>query len=170
MAVIGAFAQKPRFQGGGSSHIVPTALDNPLQEMKQLAGDSSFIVYAEGYSLDNDNIDDALVEEAKKAASEADVAVVFAGLPDRYESEGYDRKHLNMPGNQNQLIKAVASVQSNVVVVLMNGSAIEMPWADEVGAILEAYLGGKRLVVLLLICCSEKRIHPGSWQRHFLLS
>ncbi|WP_339206154.1 glycoside hydrolase family 3 C-terminal domain-containing protein [Paenibacillus sp. FSL K6-3182] len=143
VAVIGAFAQKPRFQGGGSSHIVPTALDNPLQEMKQLAGDSSFIVYAEGYSLDNDNIDDALVEEAKKAASEADVAVVFAGLPDRYESEGYDRKHLNMPGNQNQLIKAVASVQSNVVVVLMNGSAIEMPWADEVGAILEAYLGGQ---------------------------
>ncbi|OME82296.1 glycosyl hydrolase [Paenibacillus sp. FSL A5-0031] len=143
VAVIGAFAQKPRFQGGGSSHIVPTALDNPLHEMKQLAGDSSFIVYAEGYSLDNDNIDDALVEEAKKAASEADVAVVFAGLPDRYESEGYDRKHLNMPGNQNQLIKAVASVQSNVVVVLMNGSAIEMPWADEVGAILEAYLGGQ---------------------------
>lgn len=143
VAVIGAFAQKPRFQGGGSSHIVPTALDNPLQEMKQLAGDSSFIVYAEGYSLDNDNSDDALVEEAKKAASEADVAVVFAGLPDRYESEGYDRKHLNMPGNQNRLIKAVASVQSNVVVVLMNGSAIEMPWADEVGAILEAYLGGQ---------------------------
>ena len=63
-------------------------------------------------------LDEALMEEAKRAAGEAEVAVIFAGLPDRYESEGYDRKHLQLPGNQNQLIEAVASVQSRVVVVL----------------------------------------------------
>jgi len=143
VAVIGAFAQKPRFQGGGSSHIVPTQLDNPLEEIKRLAGDAASIRYAQGYVLGNDSVDQVLLEEAKRAGSESDVAVIFAGLPDRYESEGYDRKHLNMPSNQLQLIEAITSVQSNVVVVLMNGSPIEMPWAGDVKSILEAYLGGQ---------------------------
>lgn len=143
VAVIGAFAEKSRYQGGGSSHIVPTKLDVPLDEIKKLAGASASVVYAKGFSVDSDNEDAALVEEAKKAAGEAQVAIVFAGLPDRYESEGYDRSHMNLPANQNSLIEAVASVQSNVVVVLMNGSPIEMAWEGQVGAILEAYLGGQ---------------------------
>lgn len=143
IAVIGAFAQKTRYQGGGSSHIVPTRLDNSLEEITKLAGDSAQVVYAEGYDLDNDTIDEALLQEAKRAAGEAQVAVVFAGLPDRYESEGYDREHLHLPENHTRLIEAVAEAQSNIIVVLLNGSPVEMPWLGKVKAVLEGYLGGQ---------------------------
>ncbi|RCW47999.1 beta-glucosidase family protein [Paenibacillus prosopidis] len=143
IAVIGAFAQKTRYQGGGSSHIVPTRLDNSLEEITKLAGDSAQVVYAEGYDLENDAIDETLLQEAKRAASEAQVAVVFAGLPDRYESEGYDREHLHLPENHTRLIEAVAEAQSNIVVVLLNGSPVEMPWLGKVKAVLEGYLGGQ---------------------------
>ena len=84
-----------------------------------------------------------LLEEAVKAASEADIAVIFAGLPDSFESEGYDRPDMRMPDNQNVLIAQIAAVQENTVVVLHNGSPVEMPWADDVKAILESYLGGE---------------------------
>ncbi|OCT12919.1 glycosyl hydrolase [Paenibacillus pectinilyticus] len=143
VAVIGAFAQKPRYQGGGSSHIKPTQMDVPLEEIQKLAGDGATIVYAQGYHADKDDLDASLIDEAVKAAREADVVIVIAGLPDRYESEGYDRKHLHMPANQNQLIEAIAGVQSNVAVVLLNGSPVEMPWIGKVKSILEAYLGGQ---------------------------
>ncbi len=143
VAVIGAFAQKPRYQGGGSSHIKPTKLDNPVEEITLLAGSGAEVTYAQGYNVDHDTVDEALVAEAKQAASTADVAIIFAGLPDRYESEGYDRTHLNMPSNQNQLIEAIAGVQKNVVVILLNGSPIVMPWLNSVSAVLEGYLGGQ---------------------------
>ncbi|WP_018756819.1 beta-glucosidase [Paenibacillus terrigena] len=143
LAIVGPFAQKPRYQGGGSSHINPTQLDVPIEKIKKLAGDSASIVYAQGFHLESDDLDTVLIEEAKEAAGKADAVVIFAGLPDRYESEGYDRKHLHMPANQSQLIEEIASVQSNVIVVLMNGSAIEMPWINQAKSILEAYLGGQ---------------------------
>lgn len=143
LAVIGAFAEKPRYQGGGSSHIRPTQIDQPLAELRKLAGNSTEIVYAQGYVIDSDENDPALLDEAKQAAGAAEAVIIFAGLPDRYESEGYDRTHLRMPANQEQLIEAIAEVQSNVIVVLMNGSPIEMPWIERAQAVLEAYLGGQ---------------------------
>ncbi|WP_152393681.1 glycoside hydrolase family 3 C-terminal domain-containing protein [Paenibacillus guangzhouensis] len=146
IALIGAFAQNPRYQGGGSSHINPTKLDNVYEEMCKVAGMGDVqITYAPGYSLEHDDIDDAAVQQAMNEAAAADVAVVLAGLPDRYESEGYDRKHLRIPANQQQLIEAIAEVQPNIVVVLMNGSAIEMPWIQSVKAVLEGHLGGQAL-------------------------
>lgn len=143
IAIIGALAQSPRYQGSGSSHIIPTQLDIPLEEIRKIAGDSAVIQYAEGYSLESDDMDENLIHEASKLAGGADVTIIFAGLPSRYESEGYDRTHMQMPENQNRLIDAIASVQSNVVVVLMNGSPIEMPWLGKAGAVLESYLGGQ---------------------------
>ncbi|MGO4375075.1 glycoside hydrolase family 3 C-terminal domain-containing protein, partial [Paenibacillus sp. MCAF20] len=103
----------------------------------------SSILYAKGFTLEGDLEDDVLTEEAKRAASEAEVVIIFAGLPDRYESEGYDRSHMRLPDNQNRIIEAVASVQSRIVIVLMNGSPVEMPWENDVTSILEAYLGGQ---------------------------
>jgi beta-glucosidase len=141
IAVIGGFAKKPRFQGGGSSHINPTKLDDAVEEIKKLS--NANVLYAEGFKLDSDDIYESLVNEAKKAAATSQVAVIFAGLPDSYESEGYDRKHMRMPENQIKLIEAVAEVQRNVVVVLSNGSPIEMPWLDKAKAVLEGYLGGQ---------------------------
>jgi beta-glucosidase len=141
IAVIGGFAKKPRYQGGGSSHINPTKLDDAVEELKKLS--KAEVIYAEGFKINSDDIDESLVCEAKEAAAKSQVAVIFAGLPDSYESEGYDRKHMRMPENQVKLIEAVAEVQSNVVVVLSNGSPIEMPWLDKVKAVLEGYLGGQ---------------------------
>ncbi len=139
VAFIGQFAEKPRFQGGGSSHInafkVTSALD-------AVAGRSN-VRYAAGYNLAQDQADPALLAEAVELARSSDVAVIFAGLPDSYESEGYDRQHLAIPPNQQQLIEAIAAVQPQTVVVLHNGSPVEMPWAGQVSAILEAYLGGQ---------------------------
>lgn len=143
IAVIGAFARKPRYQGGGSSHINPTRLDNTLEEIKRLSSSEANIIFAEGFNLDSDDLEESLVEEAKKAAAKSKSAVIFAGLPDRYESEGYDRKHMRVPENQVKLIEAVSEVQGNIIVVLSNGSPVEMPWLPKVKAVLEGYLGGQ---------------------------
>lgn len=157
IAVIGAFARSPRYQGGGSSHVNPFRVDDGLEEIKKVAGDSAKILFAEGYKLDkpvgmfdshgfgsnSDEVADDMIEQAREIAAKSDVAVVFAGLPESYESEGYDRKHMRIPEGHRKLIEAVAEVQKNVVVVLSNGSPVEMPWLDKVRGVLEGYLGGQ---------------------------
>ena len=139
IAFIGKYAKKPRFQGGGSSHInchkVTSALD-------AVAGRKN-ITFAQGFDDARDEIDEAMMAEAVETAKKAKVAVVFVGLPDAFESEGFDRTHMNMPNCQNELIKRIAKVQPNMVVVLHNGSPVEMPWVNDVKGIVEAYLGGQ---------------------------
>ncbi|MDK2805152.1 MAG: beta-glucosidase [Thermoanaerobacterium sp.] len=143
IAIIGELAVKPRYQGGGSSHIVPTKLDIPYDEITKIAGNEVEIKYTPGYELEKDETNNKLIEEAAYIAKDSDVAVIFAGLPDSYESEGYDREHMRIPESHNKLIQAIAEVQPNVVVVLCNGSPVEMPWIDQVKGILESYLGGQ---------------------------
>jgi len=143
IAVIGALASNPRFQGGGSSHINPSKLENALDEIKKSSNNPGAVTFAQGYDLSSDKTDENMFNEAIEKAVNADVAVIFAGLPDRYESEGYDRAHMRIPENQLKLIEAVSEAQKNVVVVLSNGSPVEMPWIDKVKGILEAYLGGQ---------------------------
>ncbi|MEA1010734.1 MULTISPECIES: glycoside hydrolase family 3 C-terminal domain-containing protein [Bacillus cereus group] len=145
VAVIGGFAKQPRYQGGGSSHINPTKLESILEEIETVSGEKTNILFAQGYDIASDDVNESMVNEAKKIAGRADTAVLFVGLPDRYESEGFDRKHLQMPENHVQLIEAIAEVQSNIVVVLSNGAPIEMPWIGKVKGILEGYLGGQAL-------------------------
>ena len=144
IAVIGAFAKNPRYQGGGSSHVNASRVDDICSEIKKAAG-SAEILYGEGYNLDKDEIDERLIEEAVEIAKKSKVALIFAGLPDRYESEGYDRVHMSIPENHIRLIEKVAEVQKNIVVILSNGSPIEMPWIDKVKGLLEGYLGGQAL-------------------------
>ena len=138
IAFIGEFAEKPRFQGGGSSHINAFKTTSALEAAKGLK-----ITYARGYSVAMDEATDADIAEAVSAAKKAKAAVVFAGLPDSYESEGYDHSHMRMPACQNRLIEAVAEANPNTVVVLHNGAPVEMPWIGKVKAVLEAYLGGQ---------------------------
>lgn len=138
VAFIGEFATKPRFQGGGSSHINCFKTTSALEAAEGLK-----VTYAQGYSVARDEATDEMIAEAVTAARNAKVAVVFAGLPDAYESEGYDRTHMRMPACQNALIEAVAQANPNTVVVLHNGSPVEMPWIGKVKAVLEAYLGGQ---------------------------
>ena len=137
-AFIGLFAKEPRYQGGGSSHINSYMIDSAVDCVKEYAD----VAYAQGYVTDEDRIDETLKKEAVDTAEKADTVVIFAGLPDSFESEGYDRTHIKMPQCQLDLIDAITQVNKNVVVVLHNGSPIEMPFVDKVSAIVEAYLCG----------------------------
>ena len=139
IAFVGEFFEKPRFQGGGSSHINPYKLTSAKDEMGIFANSK----YAQGFRIDKDETDEALLAEAVKLAGESEVCIIFAGLPDRFESEGYDRKHMRLPSNQIELINKIAETQPNCVVVLHNGSPVEMPWISNVKGVLEAYLSGQ---------------------------
>lgn len=139
IAFIGEYVKKPRYQGGGSSHINSHKVTAAWDILKDMPG----ITYAQGYEDTQDVTDEKLLEEAVQTAAKAKVAVIFAGLPDSFESEGYDRSHMRMPDCQNELIAKVAAVQPNTIVVLHNGSPVEMPWVDQVKGIVEAYLGGQ---------------------------
>lgn len=139
IAFIGEFADKPRYQGGGSSHVNSFKIVSALKAVEGIAD----VTYAQGYNNNEDVINEEMISQAVGVAKSAEAAVIFAGLPDSFESEGYDRIHMSMPNCQNELIKRIVKAQPNTVVVLHNGSPIEMPWAEEVKGILEAYLGGQ---------------------------
>ena len=139
LAVIGRFAAQPRFQGGGSSHINSFRVESLMDALEGMPG----ITYAQGYDVKDEEPDEALIAQAVEAAAHADKAVIVAGLPDSFESEGYDRTHMRMPRCQVELIERVAKVNPNVVVVLYNGSPVEMPWLPCAKAVLEGYLGGQ---------------------------
>ena len=142
VALIGEMAHTPRYQGAGSSLINPIKLDNAYQTMKDMGVDFTF---SKGYELKKCKEKKALelIIEAKAAAKNADVAVVFVGLTDEYETEGADRHHLSIPPMHNTLVEEVVKVNPNTVVVLSGGAAVEMPWADKVPAILNMFLTGQ---------------------------
>lgn len=142
IAFIGKYAKTPRYQGGGSSHINSWKVESALEAAKSIPGLAN-VTFAQGYQDEKDEVVKELQDEAVKTAADADVAVLFIGLPDNFESEGYDRKHMNLPNCQNELVQEVLEVQKNVVIVLHNGSPVIMPWKDRVSGILEAYLGGE---------------------------
>lgn len=143
VAVIGAFAREPRYQGGGCTLVNPIRISRPYEEMEKLAGKDIELTYAKGYEL-KDETSDELIHEAEEAAREADIAVIFGGLWVAYDREGFDRKHLEIDSSHIRLIEAVSRVQKRVVVVLSNGDAVVMsPWLDHVGAVVEQFLVGE---------------------------
>ncbi|MBA4347820.1 MAG: glycosyl hydrolase [Clostridiales bacterium] len=140
VAVLGAFAKSPRYQGAGSSKVQPLEIDSPFNELLKLGLIAEF---AKGYHEEIDATDEALLAEACDLARGKDAVLIYAGLPDRYESEGFDRESLAMPRNQVDLIERVAEVNSNVAVILQCGSVVDLGWADCVKSILLMYLGGE---------------------------
>ena len=140
VAVIGDMALEPRYQGAGSSLVNPTKLDKPLDCLKKSGLD--VVGHAQGY-LRSGKQDQALQQAAVQLASTADVVLLYLGLPEIFESEGMDRSHMHLPENQNQLVQAVAAVNSNVVVVLSGGSPVELPWLDQCKGLIHGYLGGQ---------------------------
>lgn len=142
VAVIGHAAQKAHFQGGGSSHINPTRVDMPFQEL-QTAAEGCEFTYALGYG-ETEEIDPGLIDQAAILARQSDVALLYIALPDSKESEGYDRADLDLTTQQITLIKAVAAVQPNTVVIINNGAPVVMgDWIDDVAAVLEAWMMGQ---------------------------
>lgn len=140
VAVIGEMAQTPRYQGAGSSHINPIRLDNALDSLKELGAE---VTYSPGYAIKTDKADAKLIAKAVEAAKAADTVLLFIGLTDDYESEGFDRYHMRLPESHNILVNAVCEVNAKVVVVLSGGSPVELPWLNKVQALLNGYLGGQ---------------------------
>ncbi|MFJ6509887.1 glycoside hydrolase family 3 C-terminal domain-containing protein [Streptomyces sp. NPDC091406] len=143
LAVIGAFAETPRFQGGGSSHVVPNRVDTPLEAIRRTVSDPARIRFAPGFTLDG--VPDAqLVAEAVEAARNAAHVLLFLGLPESAESEGFDRADILLPADQLALLDAVAVTGARIVVVLSNGATVQMtPWQDRTAAVLEGWLLGQ---------------------------
>ncbi|AYJ51637.1 beta-glucosidase [Rhodococcus sp. P1Y] len=144
IAVLGELAVDPQFQGGGSSHVNPTRVDLPLDEIRDALG-AERVVYSAGYSrTGNVTAAKELIESACEAASSADVAVIFVGLYEEDQSEGFDREHLDLPASHLALIDAVAKVAARTVVVLSNGGVVSLePWHDQVDAIVEGWALGQ---------------------------
>ena len=141
IAVIGEFARTPRYQGGGSSHITPTKMTSFLDTLAARGVDAAF---APGFTLDLEPADAKLEAEAVETAKNADVVLMFLGLPEAAESEGFDRETLDIPAKQVELLKAVATENKNIVVVLSNGSVVSVaPWAGNAKGILESWLLGQ---------------------------
>jgi len=139
IAIIGEFARSPRFQGAGSSQVVATRVDSALEALLPRAS----VEFAPGYSLSGGD-DVSLRAQAAALAARSDVALLFVGLPDGDESEGFDRRHLDLPKAHVELIRAVAAVNSRTVVLLTNGGVVSLePWHDEVAGILECWLLGQ---------------------------
>ena len=141
VAVVGTFAETPRYQGAGSSQIVTTRLDTGLEEIRKLA--EGEVAYAPGFTIDGSGDTAALRAEAVEVAGNAEKVVVFLGVPAAEESEGFDRKHINLPVAQLELLDAVLAANPNVVVVLSNGGVVALPFVDQVPAILETWLLGQ---------------------------
>ena len=141
IAVIGEFARTPRYQGGGSSHITPTKMTSFLDTLAAHGVDAKF---APGFTLDLEPADKTLEAEAVETAKDADVVLMFLGLPEAAESEGFDRETLDIPAKQVELLEAVAAENKNIVVVLSNGSVVSVaPWAANAKGILESWLLGQ---------------------------
>lgn len=147
IAVIGEMAKAPRYQGAGSSVINPTKLDNAYDSLIELGAD---VTYAQGYYKapptkkdKNRKSESELTAEAVKAAEAADVALVFIGLTEEFEAEGYDRDNIDMPAAHNALVSEVVKANPNTVVVLAGGSVVNMPWIEDVKALLNMGLSGQ---------------------------
>lgn len=148
VAIVGQFAKRPRYQGSGSSQVNPTKLDTVHNLMMEKKGSDGECLFADGYHIDEEGITDAdldrkMLDEAVKVAKEADVCLLFVGLPGIAESEGFDRTHLRLPSQHDALVREVSAVNPRTIVVLSNGGPVEMPWIDSVPAVLETYLAGQ---------------------------
>jgi len=143
VAIVGAFASEPRYQGAGSSLVHPTRLDTAVARIAERAD----VRFAPGFAADCADVDAVLEEEALRVAAGSDAVIYCAGLPASLESEGFDRADLRLPANQLHLLARLAAATTpagqRLVVVLSNGGPIEMPWIDDVDAVLEGYLGGQ---------------------------
>ena len=140
LAVIGRLAKEPRYQGSGSSRVNPQKLVSFCEHLETTGIAYS---YAPGYALEGDGFSPGEIAAAVETARSKEQIVVFAGLTDEDESEGFDRTHLEMPRGHNELITALTGVSDNVVIVLSCGAPVEMPWLDRAGAVLNLYLGGE---------------------------
>lgn len=140
--IVGEFAKNPRYQGAGSSKLNPTLINSLCAEL-----DTQGITYeyVQGYKAASGTVDSLMIAEAVAKSKEFDKVVCLVGLPDSYESEGFDREHMNMPDSHNRLVEEIVKANVNTIAVLYLGSPVVIPWRNEVKAILNMYLGGQNV-------------------------
>ncbi|MDO4647612.1 MAG: glycoside hydrolase family 3 C-terminal domain-containing protein [Eubacteriales bacterium] len=148
VAVIGEFAELPRYQGAGSALVNAISVDTTVEQLEKKYSLKP-VGYCAGYRR-NQKTDPALLREAEQLAEKADVVLLYAGLDEASESEGFDRTHMRMPENQLELIDAVCEKNRNVIVILSAGSVVEMPWISKVKGVLHSYLGGEAVSTAVL--------------------
>lgn len=171
VALIGGFAEIPRFQGAGSSKVNAHRIEVPLSVLRDALGPMGCEVsYAQGFEPDYAELSEESVAEAIELAASSELAIVLAGLPDSYESEGFDRDNMRLPPQVDALIAAVARAQPRVVVVLFNGAPVEMPWLECVPALLEMYLPGQAGALALAELLTGKACPSGKLAETFPLS
>lgn len=140
IVVIGALAEKPRYQGAGSSHIIPYKLTSLLDALKEKGISHT---YYKGYSLEEGDHPAQSVDDILNSIEKEDTVIFAAGLPDSYESEGFDREHMRLPDAQNELIERTAQINRNMTVLLYGGAPVEMPWINQVRGLINLYLPGQ---------------------------
>ncbi|WKY49145.1 glycoside hydrolase family 3 C-terminal domain-containing protein [Eubacteriaceae bacterium ES3] len=143
IGVIGSQAFDPRFQGAGSSRVNATHIDSPYERIKHIAGEDFSVFPSQGYINNNVTEQIFLQEQAVELAKNMDLVLLFVGLPDEEESEGFDRTDLKLPQKQYNLLKAVTEIQKNTVVILSNGGIIDCSWENRVKGIVETFLAGQ---------------------------
>ncbi|MBQ9710373.1 MAG: glycoside hydrolase family 3 protein [Clostridia bacterium] len=159
IGVFGEFAKQPRIQGGGSAHVIPLFVNSPIDAMQAEFGAES-VAYSKAFTLDGEMNNDLLLE-AVNMAKTCDICVVFAGLPEISESEGYDREHISIPQNQIDFIKALKQINAKTVVVLSNGGTVETEWDDCADALIESYLAGSVFADAISSVLSGRRLPSG---------
>lgn len=144
LLIVGEGARKPVIQGSGCATTTPTQVDIPYDEIRKHCGDNVTLNWCQGTS---DEVADrpSLREEACKAARQADRVVVFVNSEDGYDGEGSDRRTLGLQQGHDELIRALAAVNDNVIVVLANPDAVVMPWLDRVSAVVETFYAGQAM-------------------------
>lgn len=140
LAIIGDFAENPRYQGAGSSVVNPTELETTLEAVKRF--DVDVIGYVPGFNRYGKK-DQKKLKQAEQLAKEADVVLLYLGLDEVTEAEGLDRGDMKIPQNQRELVQAVKAVNPNIVVILSCGSAVEIPFVDDVKGLVHGYLSGQ---------------------------
>ena len=144
IAVIGPNAEQLAIMGGGSARVVPHYVLSPLEVLRERLGNAAEITYAPGVAS-NGTADEASIEAALGVAANADAALLIVGTDDIWESEGYDRESMKLPGNQDELIRRVLAAQPRSAVVVNSGSPVSLGWADGAAAILQTWFGGQEL-------------------------
>lgn len=157
VAIIGDFAQTPRYQGAGSSMVNSARLSTALEAAQEIFGDR--MTYARGFAR-ADEWDEHLAAEAVQKAKEADVVLLWLGLPEVFEVEGLDRRHMRIPENQVRLLEMLARENPRIAVIFCGGSAVQMPWLDSCQALIWAGLGGQQGAKAVLKAVTGE-INPG---------
>lgn len=141
ICLIGEFVKIPHYQGTGSSKVNPIFVDNLYDAFKSENIDFD---YAKGYSVDQIKIDKNLENEALSLASKSDYVVMVLGFPSSLEGEGFDKKNLDLPVCQVNLLKRISHVNKNIIAVLQVGSPVHLDYLDQIKGLIYAYLSGSK--------------------------